>query len=68
MEEIDSFEDVEESEDNAVWNYLSDEQKKNFKKITEKNEENTKYIGWFSTYFVECGFWYEQVKNNKTKC
>lgn len=35
----------EDDGDSAVWDVLTEEQKKKFKKITEKNEENMKYIG-----------------------
>jgi len=36
--------DIEVPEE-EVWNLLTDKQKKYFKKITEKNEENLRYIG-----------------------
>ena len=45
MDELDEIQVEEEEADNSVWGVLTEEQKKNFKKITEKNEENLKYIG-----------------------
>ena len=44
-EEINEVHSEEGEADNSVWGVLTEEQKKNFKKITEKNEENLKYIG-----------------------
>lgn len=35
----------ESSEISGVWNLLTPEQKKYFKKITKKNKENLSYIG-----------------------
>lgn len=47
MEEMPEFDFSEEvdSDDSGVWDLLTEEQKKYFKKITEKNEENLRYIG-----------------------
>lgn len=45
MEEINEIHSEEEEADNSVWGVLTEEQKKTFRKITEKNEENTRYIG-----------------------
>lgn len=37
--------DAEDEEDTAVWQVLTPEQKKQFKKLTEKTEKNMNYIG-----------------------
>jgi hypothetical protein len=38
-------ESAEADEASAIWEHLSPEQKKYFKKLVEKNEENMNYIG-----------------------
>ncbi len=38
-------ESPEPSDVSGIWNLLTPEQKKRFKKITEKNKENLSYIG-----------------------
>ncbi len=45
MEENIHFEDCEDDTGVEAWDFLTDEQKENFKKITEKNKENLSYIG-----------------------
>lgn len=43
--EIMSEEGSEMGEDNSVWETLTPEQKKYFKKLNEKSPDNMKYIG-----------------------
>ena len=42
-ESVEPYEEDVPSE--GIWSLLSDEQKKYFKKLTEKNKENLRYIG-----------------------
>jgi len=43
--EIMGEEDAEDQADNSIWATLTPEQKKYFKKLSEKNPDNMKYIG-----------------------
>ena len=44
--DIEDFEGVEDAEEQpSAWDMLTPEQKKYFKKLTEKNKENLIYIG-----------------------
>ena len=47
MDEDMTYEGPEEHNElgSDIWDVLTDEQKKNFKKLTEKNEDNMNYIG-----------------------